>query len=167
MQYVEAHGTGTAVGDPIEANAIGSAIGMHRSQPCFLASVKTNIGHLEAGAGMASLIKMMLALRHRMIPKHLHFENPNPAIDLDRLHLQIPRETIPWPSQAGPRVAGINGFGYGGATRTCWWKSICHPTQRVRLAMFPFQLRVQAIYPLGVFASPREPHPRFPPLPRI
>ncbi len=115
VQYVEAHGTGTAVGDPIEANAIGSAIGMHRSQPCFLASVKTNIGHLEAGAGMASLIKMMLALRHRMIPKHLHFENPNPAIDLDRLHLQIPRETIPWPSQAGPRVAGINGFGYGGA----------------------------------------------------
>lgn len=116
LQYVEAHGTGTPVGDPLEANAIGRVVGAGRSpsQPCMLGSVKTNIGHLEAGAGIASLIKVALALHHRRIPAHLHFQHPNPAIDFERLHLQIPRRSQAWESDH-QRLAGINAFGYGGA----------------------------------------------------
>ncbi|GAB5402655.1 MAG: hypothetical protein Aurels2KO_08860 [Aureliella sp.] len=116
LQYVEAHGTGTAVGDPIEATAIGSVVsdGRPGHSYCYVGSVKTNIGHLEAGAGMASVIKVALSMHHEKIPAHLHFENANPEIDLDRLRLRVPTQTIPWESSAA-RVAGINGFGYGGA----------------------------------------------------
>lgn len=116
VQYVEAHGTGTPVGDPIEANAIGAAIGRGRTgdDRCWVGSVKTNIGHLEAGAGMASLLKVALALHHRRIPQNLHFHNANPAIDLEQLGLRIPTQTVQWHSSAS-RIAGINGFGYGGA----------------------------------------------------
>jgi len=116
IQYVEAHGTGTPVGDPIEANALGAALAAGRpaDRPCWIGSVKTNIGHLEAGAGIASLIKVSLALHHRRIPAHLHFERPNPAIDFEALRLRVPTSTVDWPG-GGPRLAGINGFGYGGA----------------------------------------------------
>ncbi|MDX1930748.1 MAG: type I polyketide synthase [Pirellulaceae bacterium] len=118
VQYVEAHGTGTAVGDPIEANALASVLseGRPKNQPCWVGSVKTNIGHLEAGAGMASLIKVALALHHQRIPAQLHFENPNPAIDFERLGLRVPTSIQPWHRQPNrTRLAGINGFGYGGA----------------------------------------------------
>lgn len=117
IQYVEAHGTGTAVGDPIEARAIGTALSSHRTDatPCYIGSVKTNLGHLEAGAGIASLIKVALALHHRQIPAHLHFQKANPAIDFAALKLRIPVQTCPWQSDGSPRRAGINGFGYGGA----------------------------------------------------
>lgn len=116
LQYVEAHGTGTSVGDPIEATAIGSVVskGRPRGSDCYMGSVKTNIGHLEAGAGMASVIKVALAMHHRKIPAHLNFETPNPEIDLDELQLRIPTQTLPWDVSA-TRIAGINGFGYGGA----------------------------------------------------
>lgn len=116
IQYVEAHGTGTPVGDPIEAGAIGDVVGAQRpsSEPCWVGSVKTNIGHLEAGAGMASLIKVALALHHRRIPGNLHFQSPNPAINLAALGLRVPTQTMAWDSKRS-RLAGINGFGYGGA----------------------------------------------------
>ncbi len=116
IQYVEAHGTGTAVGDPIEASALGAVLGEGRSarQPCWIGSVKTNIGHLEAGAGIASLIKVALALHYRCIPRHLHFQQANPAIDFEQLRLKIPLQTSDWNSDHS-RLAGINGFGYGGA----------------------------------------------------
>ena len=116
IQYVEAHGTGTPVGDPIEANALGAALGKGRpaDRPCWIGSVKTNIGHLEAAAGIASLIKVSLALHHRRIPAHLHLREPNPAIDFTALRLRVPAATIDWPG-GPPRLAGINGFGYGGA----------------------------------------------------
>jgi amino acid adenylation domain-containing protein len=116
IQYVEAHGTGTPVGDPIEANALGAALGKGRAadQPCWIGSVKTNIGHLEAAAGIASLIKVSLALHHRRIPAHLHLREPNPAIDFAALGLRVPTASIDWPG-GPPRLAGINGFGYGGA----------------------------------------------------
>ncbi len=116
IQYVEAHGTGTPVGDPLEAAAIGRVVGAGRNsgQPCIIGSVKTNIGHLEAGAGIASLLKVALALHHRRIPAHLHFQHANPAIDFEQLHLQIPRRSQAWESDRS-RLAGINGFGYGGA----------------------------------------------------
>ena len=117
IQYVEAHGTGTPVGDPIEANALASVLNENRpnDRPCIIGSVKTNIGHLEAGAGIASLIKVALSLRHKQIPAHLHFQHPNPQIDLARLNLHIPTETEAWDGIDGERLAGINGFGYGGA----------------------------------------------------
>jgi acyl transferase domain-containing protein/NADPH-dependent curcumin reductase CurA/NADP-dependent 3-hydroxy acid dehydrogenase YdfG len=119
LDYVEAHGTGTPVGDPIEATAIGSVVGVDRGRrsPCWVGSVKTNIGHLEAGAGIASLIKVALALRHQQIPQHLHFQSPNPAIHFDELRLRVPTATMPWDAGRDSlvRLAGINGFGYGGA----------------------------------------------------
>lgn len=116
ISYVEAHGTGTPVGDPIEAGAIGSILGQGRdpANPCKIGSVKTNIGHLEAGAGIASVIKVALALHHRRIPAHLHFANANPGIDFDSLNLRVPSVSEEW-AAANPRLAGINGFGYGGA----------------------------------------------------
>lgn len=117
IQYVEAHGTGTLVGDPIEARALGSVLGTGRSPENALAigSVKTNIGHLEAGAGIAGLVKTALALQHRMIPPSLFFEEPNPDIPFDELRLRIPTSLEPWPESAGPNLAGVNAFGFGGS----------------------------------------------------
>lgn len=116
IQYVEAHGTGTPVGDPIEARAIGNVLsaGRPEGQRCVIGSVKTNIGHLEAAAGVAGLTKAALALRHRQIPPHLHLQNPNPDIPFDELQLRVPTGLENWPATDGPRRAGINSFGFGG-----------------------------------------------------
>ncbi|WDQ18962.1 SDR family NAD(P)-dependent oxidoreductase [Rhodopirellula sp. P2] len=118
VHYFEAHGTGTAVGDPIEAGALGRVIAsssQHRDSPCRIGSVKTNIGHLEAGAGIASLIKVALSMHHQAIPPHLHLQTPNPEIDLLGWNLHVPTELEPWRAEGAIRIAGINGFGYGGA----------------------------------------------------
>ncbi len=114
--YVEAHGTGTPVGDPIEARALGTVLseGRPKSRPCLVGSVKTNIGHLEAGAGIAGLIKAALVLKHRRIPGNLHFLEPNPEIDFRRLNLRVPVAAEPWPEGDGPALADVNSFGYGG-----------------------------------------------------
>jgi acyl transferase domain-containing protein/acyl carrier protein len=116
--YVEAHGTGTALGDPIEMEALAETVGQGRTaaQICRVASVKTNIGHLEAAAGIAGLIKVVLALRHKTIPPHLHFQELNPHINLNGVPFVIPAEKQPWPAPDGqPRRAGISSFGFGGA----------------------------------------------------
>lgn len=116
IQYVEAHGTGTFVGDPIETNALGNVVGKARRTPCLIGSVKSNIGHLEATAGVAGLIKTALSLQHRQIPANLHFETPNPQIPFDALNLQVPTTLIDWPQpENGPRIATVNSFGFGGA----------------------------------------------------
>ncbi|MEZ6138232.1 MAG: type I polyketide synthase [Pirellulaceae bacterium] len=117
IQYVEAHGTGTPVGDPLEAGALARVLGRGRpaDNPCWVGSVKTNIGHLEAGAGIASVLKVALALHHRRIPANLHFETPNPAIDFETMGIQVPTVGRYWDAVDGTRLAGINGFGYGGA----------------------------------------------------
>ncbi len=117
VQYVEAHGTGTPVGDPIEAAAIGGALGATRSpdQALPIGSVKTNIGHLEAASGIAGLIKVVLALKHRMIPPSLHFRKPHRRLDLDALRLRVVTELEPWPHPDKPLIAGVNSFGFGGA----------------------------------------------------
>src|SRR5690606_4048368 len=109
VQYVEAHGTGTFVGDPIETNALGNVLGQARTTPCIIGSVKSNIGHLEATAGVAGLIKTALALKHRQIPANLHFETPNPQIPFADLNLQVPTTLIPWPAPSnGRRFASVN-----------------------------------------------------------
>ncbi|HEY8903460.1 MAG TPA: polyketide synthase, partial [Chthoniobacterales bacterium] len=115
--FVEAHGTGTAVGDPIEAHALSEAFceGRPADAPLLIGSVKTNLGHLETAAGMAGLLKAMLVLEHREIPGSLHFHTPNPHIDLEKLKLRIPVGVEPFPETNGPRLAGVNSFGFGGA----------------------------------------------------
>lgn len=116
LQYVEAHGTGTAVGDVIEASALGTVlkIGRKEDDECLVGSCKTNIGHLESAAGIAGLIKTVLCLQHQQIPAHLHFEIPNPKIPFDSLCFKIPTQLVPWPKHQGPALAGINSFGFGG-----------------------------------------------------
>lgn len=115
VQYIEAHGTGTSIGDAIEANALGAVLAEGRPQGnrCLIGSVKTNIGHLEAAAGVAGLIKVALSLQHRAIPASLNFTEPNPHIGFDRLPLEVVQTLTPWP--AGSRaVAGVSSFGFGG-----------------------------------------------------
>ena len=116
VAYIEAHGTGTPVGDPIEANAIGTVLGADRAtdRPLPIGSVKSNIGHLEAASGVAGLIKAALVLKHRRIPASLHFESPNPKIALDHLGLRVQHTLGPLPVCDGPAVAGVNSFGFGG-----------------------------------------------------
>jgi acyl transferase domain-containing protein len=116
VQYVEAHGTGTLLGDPIEVKALGAVLGRDRptGRPCALGAVKTNIGHLEAAAGIAGLIKVALALEHREIPPNLHFREPNPHIPFDRLPLRVQTTLGPWPVDSGPALAGVSSFGFGG-----------------------------------------------------
>ena len=114
VAYVEAHGTGTSLGDPIEMRALGTVLGAGRSadRPVAVGSLKTNIGHLESAAGVAGLIKVVLALRHGQIPAQLHFETPNPHIPWDQLTVEVASRARPWP--AGRRIAGVSSFGFSG-----------------------------------------------------
>ena len=116
-QYVEAHGTGTRAGDPVEVSAIGDVLcaGRPHAEPLYIGSIKTNIGHCEAAAGMASVIKTALSLRHGVIPKNLHFNEPNPAIAWDQLALRVPTETMEWQVPKGKVArAGVSSFGLTG-----------------------------------------------------
>jgi myxalamid-type polyketide synthase MxaB len=114
--YVEAHGTGTLLGDPIELKALGTVMGEGRppDRPCTVGSIKSNVGHLEAAAGIAGLIKVALMLKHKAIPPSLHFERPNPHIPFGRLSLRVPSTLEPWPAE-GRALAGVSSFGFGGA----------------------------------------------------
>ncbi len=115
--YVEAHGTGTPVGDPIEARALGEVLGASRvdDEPCYIGSVKTNIGHLEAGSGIAGLIKLALILDKGMIPPNLHATRPNPTIPFADLGLLVVDKLTNWPDYyKGNRIGAVNSFGFGG-----------------------------------------------------
>ncbi|MBO1414589.1 type I polyketide synthase, partial [Streptomyces sp. FH025] len=116
VQYVELHGTGTAVGDPIEAAALGAALGTRRdgADPLLVGSAKTNVGHLEGAAGIVGLLKVVLSLTNRRLPASLNFETPNPRIPLERLGLAVQRELTDWPRPGLPLVAGVSSFGMGG-----------------------------------------------------
>ncbi len=115
ISYLEAHGTGTSLGDPIELNAAATVLGQGRTpeSPLFVGSVKTNIGHLEAAAGVSGLIKVLLAMQHQVIPPHLHLQHPNPKIDWENLPIKIPTTLTPWVS-CDRRRAGISSFGFTG-----------------------------------------------------
>ncbi|MXY56055.1 MAG: SDR family NAD(P)-dependent oxidoreductase, partial [Gammaproteobacteria bacterium] len=116
VDYLEAHGTGTRVGDPTELGAAGGVYGRGRAadRPLLIGSVKTNIGHLESAAGIAGLIKATLALKRGLIPKHLHFETPNPLIESEGLPVQVTSEATAWPMVGRPSRAGVNSFGFSG-----------------------------------------------------
>ncbi|AOW95154.1 polyketide synthase [Rhodococcus sp. WMMA185] len=116
VDYIEAHGTGTILGDPIEADALGRVVGRGRAddQPALLGSAKTNFGHLEAAAGAAGLIKVVLSMREDALPPTLNFAGPNPYIAFDKAHLQVIPEGAAWPRYTGSAIAGVSGFGFGG-----------------------------------------------------
>ena len=113
VDYVEAHGTGTRLGDSIEVRAL-SKVFADRSEPLLLGSVKTNIGHLEAAAGVAGLIKVALAMRHQEIPAHLHLQVPNPNIAWVQIPVEVPTRRRRWTPNGTPRVAGVSSFGISG-----------------------------------------------------
>jgi phthiocerol/phenolphthiocerol synthesis type-I polyketide synthase D len=116
VDYVEAHGTGTLVGDPIEASALGAVLGRGRpaDRPLLIGSVKTNLGHLEAAAGVVGLIKVVLAMANGSIPASLRFHRPNPRIPFTLLRLAVAGEQRRWPDRGRPSIAGVSGFGFGG-----------------------------------------------------
>ncbi len=116
VDYVEAHGTGTLLGDPIEARALGSVLGRGRpaSSPLLIGAVKSNLGHLEAAAGVAGFIKAVLAVQRGHIPANLGFHSPNPHIPFDDLRLKVVADHQDWPTKGRPRRAGVSSFGFGG-----------------------------------------------------
>ncbi len=117
IDYLEAHGTGTEVGDPIEINATAAVYrrGRESDRPLLIGSVKTNIGHLESAAGVAGMIKTVLAINQGIIPKHLHFHNPNPEMDWEQLPLRVTAAPTPWPANGDrPPLAAVSGFGWSG-----------------------------------------------------
>jgi acyl transferase domain-containing protein len=115
VNYVEVQGTSTALGEPIEVEALAAVYSKNRpsEQPLIISSVKTNIGHLEAASGIASLIKVVLALQHGEVPPHLHFKQPNPYINWEKLKVKVPTNKIPWPATE-KRLAGVSAFGFSG-----------------------------------------------------
>lgn len=114
--YIETHGTGTVLGDPIEIQALGAVYnaGHTRENPLLVGSVKTNVGHLEAAAGIAGLLKVLLMLRHAEIPPHLHFKTPNPHIPWESLPIEVATRRRPWPDNGRGLIAGLSSFGFSG-----------------------------------------------------
>ncbi|WP_394839471.1 SDR family NAD(P)-dependent oxidoreductase [Pendulispora rubella] len=158
VAYVETHGPGTLLGDPIEAGALGKVLGAGRraDRPLRIGSVKTNLGHTEAAAGIAGLLKVLLALEHDRLPPNLHFETANPHIDFESLRLEVQSTLEPWPSMddadskdsdsGDPRIAGVSSFGFGGTN--------CHLVVRG----YPAPRR-----PADVWREARPPVPSVPP----
>ncbi|MGF6881637.1 polyketide synthase 13 [Nocardia sp. GAS34] len=116
VDYIEAHGTGTLIGDPIEANALGRVVGRGRDadKPALLGSAKTNFGHLESGAGAASLAKVIMSLQHNVIPPNIRYAGPNPYIPFDEAHLKVVEAPTEFPRYSGRATIGVSGFGFGG-----------------------------------------------------
>ena len=114
--YVEAHGTGTALGDPIEMNALKHVYTAHRNKdsPLVIGSVKTNFGHTEAAAGVAGIMKCVLALQKESIPAHLHYQSLNPNIDISDAPISIATEAMPWARGERPRFAAVSSFAFSG-----------------------------------------------------
>ena len=114
--YIEAHGTGTSLGDPIEIRALNKVMRGKRlaEKPLMIGAAKTNVGHLEAAAGIAGLIKVILALHHEKIPQHLHFKSLNPEISLEEIPAEIPTVSRDWKRTDEPRIAGVSSFGFSG-----------------------------------------------------
>ncbi|WP_433729746.1 polyketide synthase Pks13 [Nocardia sp. CA-129566] len=117
VDYIEAHGTGTPIGDPIEADALGRVVGRGRDddKPALLGSAKSNFGHLESGAGAASLAKVIMAFQHNVLPPSINYAGPNAYIPFDQAHLKVVTEPTEFPRYSGTATVGVSGFGFGGA----------------------------------------------------
>lgn len=118
VDYIECHGSATPLGDPIEANAIGAVLGGDRAEPLRLGSVKSNVGHLEAAAGIVGLVKLAMSIRNGVLPPSLHYAAPNPQVMFDAYNLTVQDRLTAWPRRSDARRAGVSSFGFGGA--------ICH-----------------------------------------
>ncbi len=116
LQYIEAHGTGTALGDPIEIGALAQVFAGRapESAPLWAGSVKSNLGHLESAAGIAGLMKLVLAIRHAEIPASLHLGTPNRRIEWETIPIRVASRSEPWPKTKGPRAGGVSSFGFSG-----------------------------------------------------
>ncbi|WP_280466541.1 type I polyketide synthase [Nocardia cyriacigeorgica] len=150
--YIETHGTGTALGDPVEIEALAEVFGGREpdSGRCVLGAVKTNIGHLEAAAGIAGLIKTVQALRHREIPRNLHFSTLNPRISLTGTPFVIPTASVAWPEGEKPRIAGVSSFGMSGTNAHVVVAEAPTPVERVQPSEGPVLLPVSARSPAAL-----------------
>ncbi|MEE2710902.1 MAG: SDR family NAD(P)-dependent oxidoreductase [Gemmatimonadota bacterium] len=151
VRFVEAHGTGTPVGDPVEAEALGRIIGRNRTpeNPCLIGSVKSNFGHTEAAAGVAGMIKAVLALQHRIIPASLHHETPNGKIRFDQIGLHVNTINRAIEMDDLPLVAGVNAFGFGGANAHIILEGIRNPAKSANEMTYSL-LPLSAGHPKGV-----------------
>ncbi|MDC0707022.1 type I polyketide synthase [Stigmatella sp. ncwal1] len=155
VSYVEAHGTATPLGDPIEIRALQRVFeeGRPQAQPLTIGSVKTNVGHLEAAAGIAGLIKVVLMLQHREIPPHLHLTKPTPAIPWNQLPIAIPTQLQSWAGGSGQRVAGVSSFGLSGINAHLIVEE-APPEQAQRRAAEPPAARSAYLLPLSARSEP-------------
>lgn len=134
VDYIETHGTGTRMGDPIEVAALVLAYGEKRSRPCYLSSVKSQLGHLDTAAGMAGLIRAVLALKHRQIPPTAHYENPNPEIPFQQIPYRVSASSVQWSPQKGGSTfrAGVSSFGIGGTNVHLILEAVEHDAEEVK-----------------------------------
>jgi len=142
VSYVEAHGTGTSLGDPIEVGALGRVFGKTHSlsKPLMIGSIKTNIGHAEAAAGVAGLMKVVLQLKNQEIVPHLHFKQPNPYINWEELPIVIPTQLTPWHSGDESLIAGVSSFGFSGTNAHIVLEQAPIPVKGDRSLEFPFHI---------------------------
>lgn len=142
ISFIETHGTGTSLGDPIEFNALKDVFMEDRAldNPCYLGAVKTNIGHLEAAAGMAGLIKVLLAIKHKIIPSNLNFNKKNKYLSLEESSFVIPTENTTWQPLNGKRIAGISSFGFGGTNGHMIVEEFIPPKRQSTKADSPYYL---------------------------
>ncbi|GLP78917.1 polyketide synthase Pks13 [Mycobacterium antarcticum] len=145
VDYVEAHGTGTILGDPIEADALGRVVGKGRAadKPALLGAVKSNVGHLESAAGAASLAKVALSLHNDKLPPSINYSGPNPYIDFEKIHVKVNDTVSDWPRYSGHAIAGVSGFGFGGANAHLVVREVL-PSDLVEPEPVPETVEVQA-----------------------